>query len=667
MRSFFEDIKDSTLTWTTDDDISLSSFDSDESSLGDSSSNASNNDVNFGNDDEGDEVVVRRDHNDNVVAVAPLPLHQRLLDVDEHERVAGDENDNADSNANVEHVEGPPEHRQAELPIINDEDQPRNENENPNIEEGVQVQGEDQDVQAQAQAPAPREVHHNPNGNILNRRNSMEILQNIEAHERASSLLFRIARCEALTRPLIRAEIDWNLLRADLSTYPSAQLGDEYGVFLLANILRMDPPCEIVKETLKLYPKSCIDMDLFYAACQYSSDDVVQLLIKRTMKARKNEGIYWSMLALLGDARIRLRHAKMLLQYTPLAVVDPSHGPFGVSPLDRMMSGAFIHGDTEEWVTKLKLALRTAETGKVDDMDVGGNKFFYPFHALLRRLTSSDFMGVEFGALAFANCLSACVDGEQDHRPFHQLNNDGFLPLHSLFAQECNTNLGTIGERKLVKFLLNTNKLSATTRYPDGRGVIRLAVENGWPVYDIIASHCPKEYTEGRVVGDAGADSLTGADNVHLPQGHDLLIHDILNGPYNSRFGVYGARQLIKYTLKNYPTSASKPDMQGQFPIHLAIQNNWPCHDLIVSAAPHALEIPNSTNCLYPFQMAALSCNGVNRNGRISQLGMLYELIREGPLLLDVREAVQVDVRQGNKLRSGSSLNGEPALKRKRD
>lgn len=222
MKSFFEEIKDSTLTWTTDDDISLSSFDS-ESSSGDSSLNGSSDedfeDALHHNNDAGNDIddEVRRNNVD-------APLHEHVGD---HE--------------NAEQLEG--FRRQAEMPIINNEE-PRNEHENPNIDEGMQG------------AEAPREVHLNPNGNILNRRNSMEILQNIEAHERASSLLFRIARCEVL--PLIRAEIDWNLLQADLSTYPSVELGDEYGVFLLANILRMDPPCEIVKETLKLYPKSCI-------------------------------------------------------------------------------------------------------------------------------------------------------------------------------------------------------------------------------------------------------------------------------------------------------------------------------------------------------------------------------------------------------------------------
>ncbi len=182
-------------------------------------------------------------------------------------------------------------------------------------------------------------------------------------HPLASSILFRVALCEE--RPLVRAEIDWKLLQKQIPSYPALQVGDELGSHLLQSVLRNDPPCEVIRDVIKHHPKSCVNMDSFYAACQHASDDAVQLLMRRTMKARKIEGIQWGMLAFLGDARIRIRHARFLLQCHPGELIDPMHGMFGVSPLDRMISGAFIHGGYAEWVVKLKLALWTAEKGSL--------------------------------------------------------------------------------------------------------------------------------------------------------------------------------------------------------------------------------------------------------------------------------------------------------------
>eukprot|EP00555_Chaetoceros_dichaeta_P002426 CAMPEP_0198251118 /NCGR_PEP_ID=MMETSP1447-20131203/2063_1 /TAXON_ID=420782 /ORGANISM="Chaetoceros dichaeta, Strain CCMP1751" /LENGTH=441 /DNA_ID=CAMNT_0043936075 /DNA_START=242 /DNA_END=1564 /DNA_ORIENTATION=- len=187
------------------------------------------------------------------------------------------------------------------------------------------------------------------------------------ARTNVPTLLLRVALSEEI--PLIPSDIDWTLLTSQLKSYPETAIGDVNGAHLLQSILRMDPPLSIVKEALHLYPKSCINMDSFYAACQYTSTNsppsdsnpVVQLLIQKTMKARHTEGIRWGMLAFLGDARIRTNHAQDLLSSSPEAVVDEEHGMFGVSPLDRMMSGAFIHGEYGEWVEKLVLALWTAQ------------------------------------------------------------------------------------------------------------------------------------------------------------------------------------------------------------------------------------------------------------------------------------------------------------------
>lgn len=589
MKSFFDEIKDSTLTWADDDEISVPS--SYYSSDFDSSD---------------DDSTVHDPGEDHADADA-------LVDAQEEEAV----------HQNV-HQDNPEDRQDAhgvDPNVVQQPGQIQIQNENENIVDERRIQNPHRQQQQPIRHAQPQQV----------RTDSAQILRNLERHQRSNELLFRIARSEQL--PLIRAEIDWKLLQQQCSTYPGAELGDELAAFLLQSVLRMDPPLDVIREIIRLYPKSCVDMDPFYAACQYSSNEVVQLLMKMTMEARIAEGIHWSMLALLGDARIRLGHARLLLKSSPEAVVDPSHGVFGVSPLDRMLSGAFIHGDPESWVSKLKLALLTADRGTVEDI---GGKHFYPFHALVKRIISNDFMGVQFGAFTFVNCLSACVDGEEGRVPFHQVDENGNLPIHVVFGQKCNTNLGIIGERKLVKFLFHVNGASASIKNGEGVMPIRLAVENGWPVYDIIAHYCLRDYTEG-VIQESVAAASSGTNAV-VEEKKDLFFHDVLSGPYSERFGISGARELVRFVLKKFPSVAEAPDARGRFPIHLAIENSWPCHDLIVGAAPIALEVKDPVTGMYPFQIAACVKNtgtgGGNSWDSSKQLSTLFELIREGPLLL---------------------------------
>ena len=52
-------------------------------------------------------------------------------------------------------------------------------------------------------------------------------------------------------------------------------------------------------------------------------EDIVKFIVQHTMKARHAENIPWGMLAVLGDARIRIRHAQILLDSMPGSVTDP--------------------------------------------------------------------------------------------------------------------------------------------------------------------------------------------------------------------------------------------------------------------------------------------------------------------------------------------------------
>lgn len=647
MKSFYDDIKDSTLTWSSEDDISLSS-------------SYSSSDFHSSDDDDDDDDSFHSDHGED-------NLQEDLWDHLDNQGQLGEGEENLLPVARRQQENG---NHEAAVAVANDDfilqhAQLAGENEARPIVAGPEGANHPGNAPGNRQIQAPPQQRPRQEQPIRNppsqpiRTNAAQILRNIEMHPRSNELLFRIARCEVL--PLIRAEIDWGLLQRQLPTYPGAELSDDSAAFLLQSVLRMDPPLDIIRELIRIYPKSCVDMDPFYAACQYSSDDAVLVLLRRTMKARKEEGIHWSMLALLGDARIRLRHAKFLLQYNPEAVIDPSHGLFGVSPLDRMISGAFIHGDAEEWVNKLKLALLTAERGFVDDEP--GSKPFHPFHALLNRLISHDFMGVQFGAFTFVNCLSACIDGDENHSPFHQVDKDGNLPIHVVLGQKCNTNLGIIGERKLVKFLLHANPSSATMANAQGVMPIRLAIENGWPVYDIIARRCPREYVEGCAFVASHGDC-----NQSLKEFSNLLFHDILSGPYSKRFGVYGARKLVRYVLQKFPMVGELTNALGRYPIHLAIENGWPCHDIIVGSAPFTLEIIDPISGMYPFQVAACAnCRKSDggESGDSKQLSTLYEIIRECPLLIEGFGSGEVNHR-APKRRSSSNLSKDHEGKKKK-
>ena len=278
-----------------------------------------------------------------------------------------------------------------------------------------------------------------------------------------------------------------------------------------------------------------------------------------------------------------------------------------------MISGAFIHGDNSQWIEKLKLALYTAERGYLepDGKEHDEHKSFFPLHSLIRRLCSKDFKGVQFGALAFASTLNAFKI--EDSSSFLQRDDDANLPIHIALRSSCDTNLGIAGERKLLKTLLNVHSEMAII--PDGRGhlPLRLCIKNGWPCYDLITHAYPRALVER--VGHKG----------------ELFLHTVLDGRYHPRFGIGGAREIVKFFLKRNRDASKTQNTNGELPLHLAIQNGWPCHDILVSAAPIALETRDEKSKLYPFQISAIS---PTRKDDLSEFSILFELIRESPMLL---------------------------------
>ncbi len=695
MKSFLDKINDTSLAWTADD------VDDDDISFSSSSFSSSSSDGDYLDEDDDDDSLGGMDN-----ANGGRPLHVDAVQAVEAEaagRGGGAVAEAVNLDVNHDDVEA---NANAEAEAVAH-------GEHHGIAEGAWGEHPSNIVNVSLVAAAAAAPNNPRNEVPIGTATNNPTLQNIRNHALSSTILFRVARCEEL--PLIRAEIDWKLFLKQIPSYPASDLGDELGAHLLQSALRNDPPTEVIRDIIKLYPKSCVNMDSFYAACQHASDDAVQLVMRRTMKARKVEGISWGMLAFLGDARIRLRHAQFLCRCVPEALVDPMHGMFGVSPLDRMASGAFIHGGYAEWVAKLKLALRTAAeteaarhhhhhhhhqqdgqshsstSSSASSSSSPSPPLFHPFHALVRRLVSSDFMGVQFGALSFINSLTACVESETSDPPFHQVDERGNLPLHVVLQQDCDTNLGDMGERKLLKFLLNANPGSAMVRDDKGKLPVVLAVEHGWPVYDIIVNACPPEYKEGvnssaptvsavSAVSQASSAASAASENgggsslKNQPQPHyeNLLLHDVLSCKFHQRFGVSGARSVIKYILKHFPSSARVPNSDGRLPLHIGVENGWPCHDLLVAAAPSALEVRDPQTGFYPFILATSSKMQVVNNGEkqgLMELSALYELIRWGPLLLrgrgrNVKTAKEEDGGLKRKLDDHGQLIEQPAKKK---
>jgi len=543
------------------------------------------------------------------------------------------------------------------------------------------------------------------------------------------------------------------------SLYPAMEMDDAHGTKLLQGTLRMDPPYEAVKMMLEAFPTSCLDMEAFFTACQFAhpntskrvkighevashgpvhkgavdnqldeheegdddydsdSDDVgevVKLVMHQTIKSRRINNIEWGMVAFLGDARISPSHAKLLLRHTPEALVDSQHGAFGVSPLDRMACGVFIHGDESGWVEKLRLALRTAayvrwRNERMEDGENDGkgkkqlvlprgffcskSKFmrressvvsmqssdtatgvddslfpfqsFYPDHELIRLLTSPDFRGNKFGELGFLNTLAACT--KTDPRAFLRPDNDGNLPIHIALASECNSVLGTKGERRLIRFLLEWENSMALV--PEGHGLrngkerrlpLRMSIENAWPVYDLIinaalASECVDYCNNPK--SSQGDDTTTEVSNNDYIISNKMtdrpILHDALSGNYHARFGIHGSRLLVKNIITkvthceqpiNLPYSShdslqrEEPSGSKKLPVnflneplvpfkllpqcclthfvapngrtalHIALEHKWPVYDIILQANPFSLEARDPTKFgFYPFQIAACS------------------------------------------------------------
>ena len=652
------------------------------------------------------------------------------------------------------------------------------------------------------------------------------VITAIQSHPySASSELLKVAASELV--PPIRANINWNNVISELPQYPGYEVGDPCGFVLLTGVLRMMPPSCVVEAVITRFERSfisfrppnnihpsiqesistsfrkptatknhsesaspCVEMDPFFIACQYASDECVYVVLRKTLKARRKAGRTWSMLAYLGDARVQTRHAKMLLDNEVQgAIDDPEHGAFGVSPLDRMMCGKFIHGSIDEWSEKLGLALIAAECGGItnhdgDNSNSDNNKvvvmlqeddiiaktiaanttnilkscndnqidqtnskeddiigegmrkrqkvvalsssasasmslstsistsmptspltastltsmaklaslspplsqlqqqkrtqqqhtiipsttatinnnnninqptnhkqtiinnnnnniiIFHPLHALLQRLASPTFTGMQFGRPTDTSFLK-CIEAHTSHRSWDVFSYDkkNDLPLHTLLKIKCRTNLGGEGERKLVRTVMNKNREAINIEDGSHKKLpLRWATENGWPCIMSLVRFRKGGPKMKDKYGDAAIHTILNGtyDGGSRDHGHGgsrrclgRCYHDNNNSTNNNNninnnnnnknddnvhersgraknvMGIAGARATIEGVLRLHPNGASVKNGKGRLPLHLALEYNWPVHDILIAAEPRALETRDVVSGFYPFMIAA--------------------------------------------------------------
>lgn len=93
------------------------------------------------------------------------------------------------------------------------------------------------------------------------------------------------------------------------------------------------------------------------------------------------------------------------------------------------------------------------------------------------------------------------------------------------------------------------------------------------------------------------------------------------------------ARDLIALLLEAYP-EAARLVSKARLPLHVALEQGWPCHDLLFKAAPDALQTRDTKTGLYPFQIAAcsdVSWGSSKKKKGVNSLNVMYDLLRDDP------------------------------------
>lgn len=103
------------------------------------------------------------------------------------------------------------------------------------------------------------------------------------------------------------------------------------------------------------------------------------------------------------------------------------------------------------------------------------------------------------------------------------------------------------------------------------------------------------------------------------------------------------ARELVKILLQAHPDSA-RHGMYGRLPLHMAVENGWPCHDLLLAVFPEALDMSDPKTELFPFQTAARAKEQPCAATAFCELDLdvTYELLRANPTHARALESTRV-------------------------
>lgn len=105
---------------------------------------------------------------------------------------------------------------------------------------------------------------------------------------------------------------------------------------------------------------------------------------------------------------------------------------------------------------------------------------------------------------------------------------------------------------------------------------------------------------------------------------HEVLSHKCTSDPA----GLVVARAMVQLLLEAHPASAMHA-VSNRLPLHLAIENSWPCHDLLLALHPEALNAQEPQTELLPFQAAAKRHQFSNSS---LALDMTFDLLRANPM-----------------------------------
>lgn len=297
--------------------------------------------------------------------------------------------------------------------------------------------------------------------------------------------------------------VDWNRVEFEISRLPVATEvntrksteDDPMGRCLISTILSAnDPPANharVIEGCLRSFP-DCLVMNVsaFFAACQLKDLSIIQRLIRFSLK-RETRGTPTCPYMWILMSPVSPKAAEAIIQAYPQGVLQECQGST-YCLLDRILFAAAeyrYHGFDNNWWEKIVLLLKAMQHESLDD----DKHQFHPIHYLLHRvLTRPDF----FKKRSVAKRIVWFLHQLRLRHPslFRLVDDNGDTPLHVVLRITCQEGPGIYAyASEIITILIDSFKQSAflVTRN-EGRLPIFLALENGWPCYEVLIRAFPQ-------------------------------------------------------------------------------------------------------------------------------------------------------------------------------